>query len=501
MGRLKRAWHALTGKGAVVHQPKQRGFEAAQVTRINRTPGSSVDVNVDIKAGLGMLRKRSRDLVLNDPYARKYLKMLRKYVVGPDGLVHRNKAVDVYYGSNGDVRAVPDRYANRLIQDAFWKWSKREYCTIRRDQSLRQALMTLVSSRAVDGEVFILIVYDKRSPFGFTLQFIEGSFCDDQLNTRTREGNVVVMGIEYDPFFAPVAYYFKKFDAQKPMEMQHYSREYIRIPADRVIHYYQKEFTGQLRGYPDFTTVANRLHHLKGYEDAALVAARSGASKTNILEPLTNQDVELTEADVAGETGYDEAGEEVIIQNIAPGETYVVPDGYKYVLHDPAFPQGEHAPFTQNMLYGVSSGFDVDYPTLSSNLSNVNYTSTRHGLLDARLGYRIMQRDLIETVLEPIHSKWLESAILRGYLKLPMAKLEKFDAPVFYAYRGDWVDPLKDTNAKVAAHDNLIESLENILGERGIDLEEHLDQLAAEKAELEKRGLEKKGSKNDGKRG
>ena len=146
----------------------------------------------------------------------------------------------------------------------------------------------------------------------------------------------------------------------------------------------------------------------------------------------------------------------------------------------------------------MSSGFDVDYPTLSSNLSNVNYTSTRHGLLDARLGYRIMQRDLIETVLEPIHSKWLESAILSGYLKLPMAKMEKFDAPVFYAYRGDWVDPLKDTNAKVAAHDNLIESLENILGERGIDLEEHLDQLAAEKAELEKRGLEKKGSKNDG---
>ena len=57
------------------------------------------------------------------------------------------------------------------------------------------------------------------------------------------------------------------------------------------------------------------------------------------------------------------------------GETYVVPPGMKSAAWDPKYPQGEHPSFTKHQEQRAASGLDIDYPTVSSNLEGVTYTS------------------------------------------------------------------------------------------------------------------------------
>ncbi|MFA7360779.1 MAG: phage portal protein [Candidatus Kapaibacterium sp.] len=472
----------------------KRAFEAAATTRLNSAfLGTYNSVNFDIKQGLSVIRARSRELAENDPLARKFLNMLSKYVIGPEGFTHRNKAFEFVQGKDGKFVKTPDTRANNMIQEAFWEWSKKKYCTISGDQSLRQLLTTALRTKAVDGEIFFKKVYvdKKENPFGFTLQPIEAAYCDEQLNSTLPNGNYVVMGIEYNSFRKPIAYWFKKITLDMEGQPNISTREYTRILANQIYHVYRKEFTNQLRGFPQFVSVANRLHVLKSYQDNHLNNARSGAMKTLILEPVTPEgDPEITTTNLAGGSEIDENGEVVIAQNLAPGETYVVPQGYKQGMHDPTYPQGEYGAYTASVIMEIASGLDVDYPTLSSNLSNVNYTSTRHGLLDARAGYRTIQSDLREDLLEPFATDWLESAILNGYLNLPMTKFSKFNAPVFIGYRGDWVDPLKDKRAWIEGIQTGLDTYEDYLGEKGKDLDEHLDQLETEKNAFAEKGLQ-----------
>jgi lambda family phage portal protein len=474
-------------------EPKKRGFQSGQVTRLNKSfTGSSTSINADIKQSIDVMRARSRFLAENDPYCVKYLRTIEKYVIGPEGFTHRNKSYNLVKNDKQKWIKQFDTVANGVIQDGFWDWSKRKYCTVNEDQSLRQFLGTLLKTRETDGEIFINKIYvdNKINPFGFTLQAIEAHYCDHNLNKKLPNGNLIVMGIEYNPLGKAEAYYFRKITLDQDANALLNVKEYIRIPAFRIYHFYRKEFTNQRRGFPTFASVANRIHSLKGYEDAALDNARAAAMRTNMLEPVAGGDEsEITEVDISGGKLEYEDGEEVIVQNIAPGETYIVPQGYKHVDYDPAYPQGEHKAFTENMLYGISSGLDIDYPTISSNLSGVNYTSSRHGLLDARTGYRKVQSDIREDLLEPIHTDWLESSILNGYFSLPMPKFNKFNQPMFFGFVPDWVDPLKDKKAEILGIQAKIDTLEEVLSRKGKDLTEHLDQLEYEKEELERRGL------------
>lgn len=474
----------------------KRAFEAAQTNRMTSAfAGTYNSYNLDLKQGLSIIRAKSHDLAENQPLARKFLSMLSQNVIGPEGFTHRNKAYDLVQDATSKKWIKQyDTAANNLIQDAFWEWSKKKYCTVTGTQSFRQFLETLLRTRTVDGETFVKIVYvDKKiNPFGFTLQPIEAAYCDENLNVNLGNGRYIVMGIEYNELRRPLNYYFKKIKLDMEGQPNISVREYVRIPADQIIHSYKVEFVGQLRGFPQFVAVANRLHVLKSYQDNHLNNARSAAMKTLILEPVNAEgDSEITTTNLAGGSEINENGEVVIAQNLAPGETYVVPQGYKRGMHDPTYPQGEYGNYTASVIMEIASAWNVDYPTLSSNLSNVNYTSTRHGLLDARGGYKVIQSDLREDLLEPISELWLESTILNGYfsIPLPISKFKKFNAPKYYANQGDWVDPLKDKRAWIEGIDNGLDTLEDYCGVKGKDLDEHLDQLELEKKAKADRGL------------
>jgi len=473
-------------------QPKtaKRAFQASNVDRLTSSwTSSQTNINADIRAGNQILRARARDLVENDPYARKFIRLLEKNVVGPDGFTFQNKAFDwIKDKETGESKKQYDKYANSIIEEAWAEWSKKENCTITRDVTLREASAIELKTIATDGEIFLNLIEGKSAgnKFNFTYQQIDPALCDERYSGTAANGNRVIMGIEYDDVMRPVAYYFKKVNALSMTYASYYSaQDYIRIPAENIIHLYRKDFVGQLRGISWFLPSAYRLNILKGYQEAVLINARSAAMKTGVLVP---KDVPGT-LDAASIAGGEENSDGDIVSSIEPGETYVVPEGYNFDTFDPSYPSGAEGPFTQAILQGVSAGWDVDYPTLSANFKDVNYTSSRSALLDARAGYKTLQNWLINHKMLDLFYRWLDMSIVSGVINLPITKIEKFNKPFFLGFRGEWVDAWKEAKADAFEIDNNLETLERTLAKRGYSLEDFILQKKREKKMLEEAGL------------
>lgn len=467
----------------------QRQFEAAIPDRTNASwRGASPSINNEIKFSLRQLRAKCRDLAQNDPYIKKYLRTCKKYIIGPEGFTIKNKSFEVAKDEEGRWYKKFNVEENNLIEENFWDWSKKKTCTIEQDSSFRQFLNTVLTTKKTDGEVFIKKIYPNKAknPFCYTLQAIEAHMVDETLNGPLDNGNFICMGIEYNQDMTKQAYYFRKIDRNVDPTLKYYSKSYIRVPADEIIHYYTKEYVGQLRGYPDFVQVINRIKTLKGYEEAALINARSAAMKTLVLKYSNTQPGDLRTANIAGAQKKDDNSIEYYME---AGQVYVVPRGMEPYDYNPAFPQAEHSAFTENMMFSVASGMDRDYPTISSNLKSTNYTSIRHGMKDTQVGDKLEQADIREDIIEPVFSDVLLYSILSGKLMLDVRKYDTYNKPKIIGYTPDWVDPLKDGRAKIEGLQAMTESLEDILAEKGKDLEEHLDQIAYEKREREKRGL------------
>jgi len=469
----------------------KRVFQAAQMDRTTASWSRSyTNINLDIRNGLQALNARARDLAENDPYAKKFLKLLEKNVVGPDGFSHRNKAYD-FVEVDGELSKVHDKLTNQIIEDGFAEYGKLNTCLLQGNQTMREATALELKSMAVDGEVFLQKLTGSQYKYGFCYQQIESQMCDTMYNRTAPNGNKIIMGIEYTKYMQPVNYYFRTDAGGDPLYITN-SKSYVKIPASQIIHLYKIEFIGQLRGISWFLPTALRMNILKGYQEAVLLNARSSAMKNGVLVPSKESDA----LDVANVSGTEENSDGDLVKQISPGETYVVPEGYDFETYDPTYPSGQEGGFTDSVVQGMASGFDVDFPSLASNWKGVNYTSSRAASLDARGGYAIIQSYLIEHKMEPIRIAWLEVAMLTKAMQMPdaillkiISDLDKYNKPTFYGFKGAWVDQWKENKADAFGVDNNLETMERTLGKRGYNLEEFVQQKKYEKKLLKDAGL------------
>ena len=226
---------------------------------------------------------------------------------------------------------------------------------------------------------------------------------------------------------------------------------------------------------------------LNGFEEASLVNARSAACTTGIIQERPNGNLN------PNFDGHDKDSDGNIIETVSPNEIIRVPDGHEWVTYDPKFPSDQHGPFSQQVLKAIASGGDVSYHTLASDYLGVTWTSSRTALQDERDGHKSVQSWFIEHFLDDVYASLLEMAILSGAVNLPIEKYEKFNVPYWIGRRWDWVDPEAEVNAAIKARMNLLKPLEDIVAERGYDLEELLDQIQTEDKMLADRGLSMSG--------
>lgn len=465
---------AFTRQAASTRRIGVRRYEGAQISRLTASwRAGSASLDEDLRRDLDALRNRSRDLFKNDSYAAKFGRMVRNNVVGAQGFVLQAAAID----GNGKA----DALANRAIEDAWYQQCRPGNWDVTGKFDASSFWRMLATGLAEDGEILIRKVRQRgRGAFNYQLQAMDPARIDTTYNVeRTGNSNAIIMGVEVDDFRKPVAYHLRKIgQTVGPRE---------RVPASEMIHWFIPLAAEQTRGVPWLHAAMHLLRQLGGYREAAVIAARIGASKMGFYKrrgdtPPPNE-------------GEDESGN--FIQSAEPGTFEVIPDDYELDKWDPTYPHDQFDVFCKATLRGISSGIGVDYPTLGNDLEAVNFSSMRGGVQDTREEWMVIQDAIIACVVTQVYEEWLGDALMQGLIKLPngsvlpATKVDKFRAHSFQARRWPWVDPLKDMQANVMAIDNLLASPQQIAAQQGRDIVDVLDDIQRFNQLLDERGLKK----------
>jgi lambda family phage portal protein len=425
-----------------------------------------------------VLVARSREQAMNNDYARAFIRMARQNIVGPRG-------VQLQARSRDDKGAL-DTLANQAIEAAWEKWGHRSSCDVAGVQSWRSIQAGAVQSAVKDGEFMLRKIYGKDAgPFGFALQVLDPQRCDPSYDKDDLPGGRFIRsGIEFNKYGRPIAYYFtvaKESDAT--YDYSYAGRNYVRIEADEIIHGFLPEMVGQKRGLPWMATGLFRMKQLVGFEDAAIVAARIGASKMGVIQWKEGRGPE-----------FDDEELESFEMSAEPGEFPVLPEGAELQEWNPQYPSGEFAVFNKAMLRGIAAGFGVLYNNLASDLEGVNFSSIRQGTLDEREHWKEMQEWLIETLIQPVFEAWLPRALLGGHITvkgrpLKPEHIDRYSVVSWQPRRWAWIDPRADVQAAVMSKNNLLQSPGQIIREGGRDPSDVWREIAADIEEMRAAGI------------
>lgn len=468
---------------AVRSEPQRRGYNIASTGRLGNWGVTSLSADAEIRMALRPVRAKSRHLAANNDYVKQFFRLLKGNVVGPAGITMQNKS--------RDERGALDKNANDRIEAGWKAFCKRGQFDVTGKLSGRDGQKLFIEGVAKDGEALVRMVFGYPNEWGFALQFLEPDHLDENLNKELANGHRIRMGIEYDAWDRPVAYWLLKVHPGDYGFMGGMAQKYERIPAEEIIHEFPLERARQGRGMPWIHTCGQRLQMLDGFEEAAVTAARVGASKMGFFE-------ESLEGPGADEYTGEEDEDGDLITEAEPATFEKLPPGVTFKEFDPGYPTGDLEPFVRGMLRGSASGLGVSYHSLANDLTGVSFSSIRAGTLIERDIWRDLQGWMIEAFLDRVFSNWLRMALLSQAVRLPMGKIARFNAPVWRARGWDWVDPLKDQTANKEALKAKTKTHSEVLAERGLDFEDTMEQLAEEKKIAASYGIDLDAALNGG---
>lgn len=452
----------------------KRNYQGASTSRLFADfQVSSGSADADLRPAIIKLRERSRSLSRDNEYVKRYLDLLKINVVGEKGVELQVKAED----DGGNL----DQFGNQIVENGFKAWGRLGNCTVDGSMTWIDAQKLAMQSLARDGEIFIVKHRSPRFKDTFAVEFIEPDQIDETYNKKLENGNSIRMGIEYDKFHKPVAYYFTTvhpgdFEFSPVLSGQ---KKYRKVPASQVIHAYKRNRAGQSRGEPWITPAIASIKQLGGLREAAIINARVGASKMGFF------------TSPAGD-GFiaDDMDGDIPIMDADPGSFHQLPAGVSLEQFNPQYPSSEFESFHSAILRGIASALGVSYAALSNDLSSTSYSSVRQGALEERDNYREMQSFFIENVVRPIYMAWLEAAMGMRTIDLPLSRFDKFaDASTFRARAWNWIDPQKEMSAAVMGLKNGVLSLGDIAKQYGMDTDELLSKIQRDKALMQQFGV------------
>lgn len=449
--------------GATAAAPRLdlRRFEAAAVNRLTESwLASQASIDQELKGDLPRLRRRSRDLAKNNEFMGKFLRMVRNNVVG-QGVGLQSRPMD---------GAKMDGLAASAIELHWAQWGKPGNCDVTGRAGLWTLMRAACDALARDGEL-LLRLRPGMGDYGLQLQLLDVERIDTSYNETAAAGrNAIIMGVEVDAFHRPVAYHLLTALPGSP-QFQATGIQRERVLVRDIIHRFLPLEPEQTRGVPWAHAAMRRLNDLGGYREAAVIAARIGASKMGFFT--------TPEPDQLPQDGKDANG--VPYTTATPGEFGVLPPGVGFQSFDPAYPHEQFGEFTKAALRGIASGLGVSYNSLANDLEGVNFSSIRSGVLEERDEWMVLQDWFTEQVLDPIFDLWLKTALSKGAITqisskgpsaLPLAKLDKFAQRVWMPRRWGWVDPLKDVQAAVMAMEHNLTSATDVAARAGVDIED-----------------------------
>lgn len=457
---------------AVVDGP----FEGAATGRRMSTWGTStVGPNASLYNSLNRLRSRSRELIRNNPLVQGGVDSYVANAIS-SGIFPRWQLDDP--GLKKDIQELWDKF---VLQADYYGMSS------------LYGLQSLVFNGLIDAGEILSRKVPRSASLGLAvplqIQLLEADHLDETYNTLAPGGNEIRMGIEIDGQGHRLAYHLW---AEHPGEAFVAQRGYglrLPIPAREIDHIYRPVRAGQMRGRPWLAAIIVKMHEYDQYDDAELVRKKGAAllGSGYIKESASPTDP----ARYFGSPKTTDSNSRMIIP-LEPGTFPLLPPGMEPVFPSPPDTGNNYDTYIKQQLRQVARGMGITYEQLTGDLSGVNYSSIRAGLLEFRRQVAQLQ---METVIfqfcRPTAAAFMDAAVISGALKIR----DYYDNREKYLnikWRPDgwpWVDPVKDQLAEQMAVRNGFKSRAQVVAERGGDVETVDREQAEDNARADEMGL------------
>ena len=390
---------------------------------------ASTDANVELMGSLIWLRNRSRDLIRNNPYAARAVEELAGNVVGT-GIVPKAKT------GNTTV--------DKII-DSEWQFFADACDTPQRLDFYGMQTLT-VRTMAESGEAIVRFrprPADAGLRVPLQLQMLEADFLD-QARTMGLVNGHVMEGVQFDEMGRRVAYWLFSYHPGGVLILNPRGGIVSQpVPADQIMHVYRMLRPGQVRGVPWLAPVMMALRDLDDYCDAERVRKKVEACVTAFV-----QQPEGIDGDPLGLTGTDPSSG-LPVESFQPGMVEYLKPGQEIKFNNPPA-AGGYREYKMTELQGIMAGIGLPYELGTGDMSQVNYSSWRGGMLGFRNTVEAFRwLTLIPLFAMPVWRRFIDTLILQGKIPQAVANDPKVGlrSVQWTAPRFESVDPVKDAEA------------------------------------------------------
>jgi len=356
-------------------------------------------------------------------------------------------------------------------------------------------LQSLACRAMLEGGECLIRLRPRRPEDGLAvplqLQLLEPEHLPMHLNTDLSSGNVVRSGIEFDAMGRRVAYHLYRSHPEDgglaPMSGQG-GMDTVRVDAREVIHLYRVLRPGQIRGEPWLSRALVKLNELDQYDDAELVRKKTAAMFAGFVTRQNPED------NLMGESSANAEG--IALAGLEPGTLQILEPGEDIKFSDPADVGGSYSEFLRTQFRAVAAAIGITYEQLTGDLTGVNYSSIRAGLLEFRRRCEMVQHSvLVHQMCRPVWAAWMKQAVLAGALDAPgfarggAARRRQYLAAKWVPQGWQWVDPEKEFKAMLLAIRSGLMSRSEAISANGYDAEDVDREIAADNQRADDLGL------------
>lgn len=422
---------------------QKRAYEAASNgRRVESWKTVNADANVELSGALTNLRTRSRDLYNNAAFARKIIKIWTTSTVGI-GIRLSTKETE--------------------LLSLFKSWSNSPKCDAEGLKLFNLIQQQIATTVFLSGECFVQKVYDKTKKIPLRLRVLEPDFCDHTL-TKAKEG--LINGIRFNDAGERVSYVFYKHHPGGELA----STEKVEVPADDVIHLFNQERPGQVRGVPILSSVMIDLKKLKVFQDARLERQSIANMMTGVISSLD-----------------DDPDTPIKLPEFQPGTFVKVSPNSQITFSTPPDP-GNTKDFEESQMRTISAGPGSPYELVSGDLSNINFSSLRIGMNPFLTEVESFQENIfIPLALNRIWEWFVDACDLAGlYTK---SDEEEYPAATWTTPQKIIVDMKNEMRIKIDMIRAGLISVSEVVRELGYSPEEVFAEIAEEQKLFDDLGL------------
>lgn len=463
----------LSRQRARLNSAAMLNYDAAQRKRTRRQQRAS-SADEDLLRDLPQLRLNSRAMVRDDSSASALVQVLEENVVGT-GMVPQMMV-------NRELARLSDSEADRWNNDveAFFAAAGDQVDATENDDFAglqRLALRSVVT----DGEVLAHRIYidEPRTDrlVGTAWELIDVDRLMDPTEGTERD---IRSGVEMGDRQNATAYWITPRHPDDTSVRHTSARLRVNKPERyarhaggqaSILHVFRRGRVGQSRGVPFFAPVFGLVEAMNDMLETELNAARAASKFCAFIKQSLDANMPGLEQQNDGQ--WHEKLESATIRYLNQGE--------EFIPYTPNRPGNNFEPFVVRVLRSISAAIGVPYELVLKDFGQMNYSSARVALLEARRGFEVLQQLLVTKFCQPIFRSVVMDGVISGKLRMPRGFLqnpEPFLRARWQPPAWGWVDPVKEIEASRLAIESSLSTPQAEAARQGGDAEANLESRA-----------------------